>query len=173
MKGKVKCTCGWSWNKSDSSKKDMYICHECGRDNSNNMKNGGDISQAQVGKKIKIKDERLEGQVTRDNLEDRNVFSQNQLSLKKPVVQKQIKRTQKEAANPKVVIFAESPEIKKYKWNEVKDADEFYDPNLNPTIGRDSTFIKEAQNVKDFYERTDPNVKVNIVPLYGDKRVMQ
>ena len=41
MEGKVKCTCGWSWNKSDSSKKDMYICHECGRDNSNNMKNGG------------------------------------------------------------------------------------------------------------------------------------
>ena len=39
--GKVKCTCGWSWNKSDSSKKDMYICHQCGRDNSNNMKNGG------------------------------------------------------------------------------------------------------------------------------------
>ena len=42
MKGKVTCSsCGWSWNKSDSSKKDMYICHECGRDNSNNMKNGG------------------------------------------------------------------------------------------------------------------------------------
>ena len=57
MKGKVKCTCGWSWNKSDSSAKDMYICHECGRDNSNNMKNGGwldDIPQAQRGKK-KIK----------------------------------------------------------------------------------------------------------------------
>ena len=41
MDSKVKCTCGWSWNKSDSSAKDMYICHECGRDNSNNMKNGG------------------------------------------------------------------------------------------------------------------------------------
>ena len=41
MASKVKCTCGWSWNKSDSSKKDMYICHECGKDNSNNMKNGG------------------------------------------------------------------------------------------------------------------------------------
>ena len=41
MKGKVNCTCGWSWNKSDSSVKDMYICHQCGRDNSNNMKNGG------------------------------------------------------------------------------------------------------------------------------------
>ena len=37
MKGKVNCTCGWSWNKSDSSAKDMYICHECGRDNSNNI----------------------------------------------------------------------------------------------------------------------------------------
>lgn len=41
MSNKVKCTCGWSWNKSDSSKKDMYVCHECGRDNSNNMQNGG------------------------------------------------------------------------------------------------------------------------------------
>jgi len=60
MSSKVKCTCGWSWNKSDSSKKDMYICHECGRDNSNNMKNGGNIPQAQVGKKIKIKNEKGE-----------------------------------------------------------------------------------------------------------------
>ena len=56
--GKVNCTCGWSWNKSDSSKKDMYVCHECGRDNSNNMKNGGwldkhaDIPQAQSGTEI-------------------------------------------------------------------------------------------------------------------------
>lgn len=39
MDSKINCTCGWSWNKSDSSKKDMYICHECGRDNK--MKNGG------------------------------------------------------------------------------------------------------------------------------------
>jgi hypothetical protein len=46
---KVKCTCGWSWNKSDSSKKDMYVCHECGRDNSNNMKNGGWLDQYQEG----------------------------------------------------------------------------------------------------------------------------
>jgi hypothetical protein len=58
MKGKVTCSsCGWSWNKSDSSKKDMYICHECGRDNSNNMRNGGlldndsDIPKAQKGNK--------------------------------------------------------------------------------------------------------------------------
>jgi hypothetical protein len=55
MNNKINCTCGWSWNKSDSSKKDMYICHECGRDNSNNMKNGGwldSIPQAQDGEEI-------------------------------------------------------------------------------------------------------------------------
>ena len=50
---KVKCTCGWSWNKSDSSKKDMYICHECGRDNSNNMKNGGWLDSYEEGGVIK------------------------------------------------------------------------------------------------------------------------
>jgi len=35
----IKCTCGHSWNKSDSSKKDMYVCHMCGKDNT--MKDGG------------------------------------------------------------------------------------------------------------------------------------
>jgi hypothetical protein len=39
MNAKVKCTCGHSWNKSDSSKKDMNVCHVCGKDNT--MKNGG------------------------------------------------------------------------------------------------------------------------------------
>jgi len=35
----IKCTCGHSWNKSDSSKKDTYVCHICGKDNT--MKDGG------------------------------------------------------------------------------------------------------------------------------------
>jgi hypothetical protein len=43
MSSKVKCTCGWSWNKSDSSKKDMYVCHQCGKDNT--MKDGGWLSK--------------------------------------------------------------------------------------------------------------------------------
>jgi hypothetical protein len=38
--GKVKCTCGHSWNKSDSSQKDMHVCHACGKSDVN-MKNGG------------------------------------------------------------------------------------------------------------------------------------
>jgi 8-oxo-dGTP pyrophosphatase MutT (NUDIX family) len=25
--------CGWSWDKKDSKKSDLYICHECGHDN--------------------------------------------------------------------------------------------------------------------------------------------
>lgn len=54
MASTVKCSsCGWSWNKSDSSKKDMYVCHQCGKDNI--MKHGGwldaydDVPQAQNG----------------------------------------------------------------------------------------------------------------------------
>jgi hypothetical protein len=39
MSNKITCTCGHSWNKSSSSKKDMKICHICGKDNT--MKNGG------------------------------------------------------------------------------------------------------------------------------------
>jgi hypothetical protein len=47
----IKCTCGHSWNKSDSSKKDMYVCHMCGKDNT--MNDGGWLSKfdtAQSGK---------------------------------------------------------------------------------------------------------------------------
>jgi DNA-directed RNA polymerase subunit RPC12/RpoP len=30
----ITCTkCGWHWKESESSKKDLYICHECGHDN--------------------------------------------------------------------------------------------------------------------------------------------
>jgi hypothetical protein len=48
MEGKVKCSgCGWSWNKSDSSKKDMYVCHQCGKDNT--MKNGGWLNKYDDG----------------------------------------------------------------------------------------------------------------------------
>jgi len=39
MANKITCTCGHSWNKSDSSKKDATVCHICGKDNA--MKNGG------------------------------------------------------------------------------------------------------------------------------------
>ena len=51
MASKVTCTCGWSWNKSDSSKKDMYICHQCGKDNT--MKNGGWLDKFQEGREKK------------------------------------------------------------------------------------------------------------------------
>lgn len=52
MSNKITCTCGHSWNKSSSSKKDMRICHICGKDNT--MKNGGwldkfDAPQAENG----------------------------------------------------------------------------------------------------------------------------
>lgn len=52
MANKVKCTCGHSWSKSDSSKKDMYICHLCGKDTRS------EVPKAQVGEKFgKTEDE--------------------------------------------------------------------------------------------------------------------
>jgi hypothetical protein len=50
--------------------------------------------------------------------------------------------------------------------------DKFRESEFNPKA-MDSTFYKEAQNVKDFYKRTDPNTQVDVVPLYGDKKLMQ
>jgi len=47
MSSKVTCSCGWSWDKKDSSKKDMYVCHECGKDNT--MKDGGWLSKYDDG----------------------------------------------------------------------------------------------------------------------------
>jgi hypothetical protein len=43
----ITCTCGHSWNKSDSSKKDMKVCHICGKDNT--MKDGGWLDKFQEG----------------------------------------------------------------------------------------------------------------------------
>jgi len=47
MANSIKCTCGHSWNKSDSSKKDMYVCHMCGKDNT--MKDGGWLNKFEQG----------------------------------------------------------------------------------------------------------------------------
>jgi hypothetical protein len=33
--------CGWEWDKKDSEKFDMYVCHKCGFDNSDFYKRGG------------------------------------------------------------------------------------------------------------------------------------
>lgn len=46
IKGSVKCSsCGWEWDKSDSSEEDMYNCHKCGKDNEmKKYEDGGDTS---------------------------------------------------------------------------------------------------------------------------------
>ena len=61
MANKITCTCGHSWDKSDSSKKDEYVCHVCGK-NIKNMQLGGNvypasyIPQAEEGWLSKYKD---------------------------------------------------------------------------------------------------------------------
>ena len=38
----IEChNCGWEWDKKDSEKFDMYVCHKCGFDNSGFYKRGG------------------------------------------------------------------------------------------------------------------------------------
>jgi SET domain-containing protein len=43
MANKITCTCGHSWNTSDSSKKDATVCHICGKNNAMKMQNGGTV----------------------------------------------------------------------------------------------------------------------------------
>jgi len=50
MSAKVKCSCGHSWNTSDSSKKDASVCHICGKDNT--MEDGGWLDQYKPGGKV-------------------------------------------------------------------------------------------------------------------------
>jgi hypothetical protein len=47
MANDIKCTCGHSWSKASSSKKDMYVCHICGKDNT--MEDGGWLSKFEQG----------------------------------------------------------------------------------------------------------------------------
>lgn len=47
MANNINCTCGHSWSKASSSKKDMYVCHICGKDNT--MQNGGWLSKFEQG----------------------------------------------------------------------------------------------------------------------------
>lgn len=47
MDNDIKCTCGHSWSKSSSNKKDMNVCHICGKDNT--MKDGGWLSKYDNG----------------------------------------------------------------------------------------------------------------------------
>ena len=47
MANNINCTCGHSWSKTSSSKKDMNVCHICGKDNT--MKNGGWLNKFEQG----------------------------------------------------------------------------------------------------------------------------
>ena len=81
----VTCTCGHSWDKSDSSKKDATVCHICGK---NNMKDGGwldkyqdDITpaKAQKGNKVIIDGKEYDT----DSNEYRNMLDKGQVGTMK------------------------------------------------------------------------------------------
>jgi len=54
MKGNVTCSCGHSWSKLDSSKKDATVCHICGKDNT--MKDGGWLDKYNDGGELNYND---------------------------------------------------------------------------------------------------------------------
>jgi hypothetical protein len=47
MANNINCTCGHSWSKASSSKKDMNVCHICGKDNT--MRDGGWLNKFEQG----------------------------------------------------------------------------------------------------------------------------
>ena len=47
MANNINCTCGHSWSKVSSSKKDMNVCHICGKDNT--MRDGGWLNKFEQG----------------------------------------------------------------------------------------------------------------------------
>ena len=55
LKKDIECyNCGWEWNKKDSEKFDMYVCHNCGFDNSSLYKSGGKVSKTPAPKSEQI-----------------------------------------------------------------------------------------------------------------------
>jgi hypothetical protein len=51
----ITCTeCGWHWKESESDKKDLYICHECGHDNSPKKENLNERLLTKKEKDVKV-----------------------------------------------------------------------------------------------------------------------
>jgi len=83
MSNKVKCSsCGWSWNKSDSSSKDMYVCHECGKDNT--MKEGGFLDKINAKNLIDPKEFARSKGVAKSDSPTKRVVEQKATVYEKP-----------------------------------------------------------------------------------------
>jgi hypothetical protein len=51
----ITCTeCGWHWKESESDKKDLYICHECGHDNTPKKENLNERLLTKKEKDLKV-----------------------------------------------------------------------------------------------------------------------
>jgi hypothetical protein len=51
----ITCTeCGWHWKESESDKKDLYICHECGHDNTPKKENLNERVLTKKEKDLKV-----------------------------------------------------------------------------------------------------------------------
>jgi hypothetical protein len=140
MSNKVKCTCGWSWNKSDSSKKDMYICHQCGKDNT--MKDGGwlnkfDAPEAQTGIKT---------------------FYNNYINS--PKYKERL--TLQEYENPDKVVSDRVNHLMKTKLNIIKDTGEFTGNNIGSGYNSPTNIVDyDEMDLKLYPGVTSEDIKVH------------
>lgn len=83
MSNKVKCSsCGWSWNKSDSSTKDMYVCHECGKNNT--MQEGGFLDKISAKNWIDPKEFARSKGIAKSDSPTKRVVDQKVTAYEKP-----------------------------------------------------------------------------------------
>ena len=104
MSSKVTCSsCGHSWNKSDSSKKDVSICHICGKDNT--MKDGGGVAKTDATRVNKQLVPLNAKKVTQRDLNEREA------QLRRDRIAKANAAKDKMYTNPDEPIFGFSPEV--------------------------------------------------------------
>jgi hypothetical protein len=128
-----------------------------------NFKSYSDSTSAAYDKIRNINDERLKESDSAENLYRKTKSPKDSLAF--------IKARQK---------FEESWEKLHDKYvgpwsnKREKEREKFYDNKNNPEVrARKDAFIKEANNVKEFYKRTNPRVNVDVVPMYEQQKLLQ
>jgi hypothetical protein len=132
MKGKVTCSCGHSWNKSDSSKKDVNVCHICGKDNT--MKNGGSLDKYQQGgnKNSKV------------NLDD--VYTKLGISAKNWIDPKEVAMSKGVAESDAISKAPVKKQLKDVRVDKPTSTISAYNPGLKLTPSQQLEYEKKLKN---------------------------
>ena len=142
MKGNVTCSCGHSWSKSDSSKKDANVCHICGKDNT--MKDGGWLDQYQEGGVAKTDATRVAApalKLTKAQLEKNKAINKQVMANTEKANAKKLSARKKAIAesseadiiNPNGKRFAIGDKFRMFP-NDIDGYGEAFDDFINPAV---------------------------------------